>query len=65
MISNDGLCPMVADHDLIPIVLGDHGRAMIAYNRWRAVIADHYAATVAVTVTSARAFLGGKKREAG
>ena len=56
MISDDGLCSMVANDDLLR-------RAMIAYHRRRSMVADHD--TAAVAVTSHRSFVHGNKHQTG
>jgi hypothetical protein len=40
MISDDGLCSMVANDDLFSMIPDDHGRAMVAYHRLCTMIAN-------------------------
>ena len=39
MVSDNGLCTMVADNRLLPVIPNDYGQAMIADNSASAVVA--------------------------
>jgi hypothetical protein len=56
---------MVSDNRLCPMIANDHGLPVIAHDGLLSMIPDHGTATTVVAVTSRRPFVCGNKGEAG